>query len=90
MPLVPTSAKLAKLNANPSTFRTVRGWVIISQFAFCPDKVDGFLRVPEHMVGDSPVPDITVVFFGGHRAEVRDPEGELFQYLAKYRELQCE
>jgi hypothetical protein len=62
----------------------------IGNFAFCPEKVDGFLRIPEHLKGQQLVAASTQVFFGSHSAMVDDPDGELFQYLTKYREQTCE
>ena len=61
---------------------------MVNQFAFCPEKVDGFYRVPEHLEDEWLVPDTTVVCFAGYKAEVADSDGELFRFLVKYRELQ--
>lgn len=87
MPLVP-AAKTVNPSACPSV-KTSRGlgWVMVNDFAFCPEKVEGFLRIPEHLKGQDLVAAATQVFFDGYTATVPDVEGELFQYLIKYREL---
>jgi hypothetical protein len=60
---------------------------LVGDFAFCPDKVEGFLRIPERQQGALLMEAMTQVFFGGYTATVSDADGELFHFLADYREL---
>lgn len=87
MPLISDSTPATPNAYLSSKVSRSKGWVIVCNFAFCPDKVDGFLHVPEHTDGHYLRPAVTQVFFTGYTANVIDDKAELYQFLLQYREL---